>query len=94
MRKLLFAALVAVCATFPGEVSATPSLYSIEASTESNISDQVLVSRISEASGYSIYEVESLFEVGEIQISEGDGYFIVTISSSDGAGIVIMIEDL
>ena len=94
MRKLLFAALVAVCATFPGEVSANPSLFSIEASTESNISDQTLQSRIAEATGYPLDEIERLFESGNIQISEGDGYVLVTVNRLEGIGIVIMIEDL
>jgi len=94
MRKLLFAALVAVCTTFPGKVSATDSVCLIEYSSHSSISTDNLVSKISNASGYSIDEVALLYVEGNIQVSEGDGFIVVTINRSGGIGEVIMIEDL
>ena len=94
MRKLLFVALVALCAAFQGEVRAeSPTLETICLKTQvSDLELEWVLNQVVEQSGLSYLEARSQYENGKLTIEKVNVGYLVTYST-DGGGIGIIIAE-
>ena len=98
MRKMLFTALLALCAIFPGEVCANSAFsvnQSITVSASTDNIDPALLDRIfeayAEANECSCNEARQQYEEGDLVIEKVmDGY---VARSAEGNGIILVLGD-
>ena len=98
MRKVLFIALVALCASFPGEVCAnhySPNFSVV--SPPSNL-DEATVERVLEAvaceTGTCIHELRTQYADGTLLIEKAeDGNYAVS-QADGGLGTIVIIDGI
>ena len=96
MRKLVLVALVALCATFQGEVCAENSYSDILISnSDSKIGDielEWVLNQVVDQTGLTYAEVRSLYDSGKLTIEKvEEGYRVTIENGADGGLIDILI---
>ncbi len=108
MRKILIVALVALSATFQGEVCAENSHFFTFQSSTSQLGFQTLqnaevndvllewiFNQVVDQTGMTYHEVRSLYDAGSLTIEKvSEGYEVTFSSAEGGIGILIMEDDL
>ena len=99
MKNLLFVALVALCATFPGEVCAETKVQNLDKELYlqngfGEIELEWILGQVVDQTGLTYNEVRSQYEFGELVIKKGEGNYEVTLKLKDGIGTILILADL
>lgn len=101
MLRLFIVALVALGATFPGEVCAeTPLVQTVTVENGQGEMDPVLLNailnQVSDQTGYSVDELSGMYAVGELTIQRVlTGYSVsLELQADGGIGVLIILGDL
>lgn len=98
MRKVLLIALVALCASFPGEVCANLSSPNFSVVSTSPNLDEATVERVLEAvsceTGVCIHELRSQYADGTLVIEKSeDGNYAVS-QADGGLGTIVILDGI
>ncbi len=100
MRKMVFVALVAMCAAFPGKVCAETfylSNFSIEQSGVEidDVTLEWIINQVVDQTGYSFTEIRNQYDSGTLTIQKvPNGYEITFQAQADGGmGIIIIATE-
>ncbi len=105
MRKILIIALVALCATFQGEVCAENSnvstfqtsthqvgTFAFQNAEVNDIQLEWILNQVVDQTGMTYNEVRSLYDAGELIIEKvGEGYEVTFSSDAEGGLSTILI---